>query len=366
MVKTAMIVGYGSHGRGAWLKAIRQHPDWKLIGIIDTDTELLENVGELGIGLDADQGYISIDDAVRFGEEKPDLCCVATPIYTHHVLVKEIMDHGINVICEKNMASTIYQGRQMVQLAHDHPELCTAVGTNYRYWTKYWTAHKFFHEPGANLIGDLAYIKWESGGNWGEKRTGWRRWLQEVYAEDMAPHWFDLLRFITGLDVVHVRADNFIPNYSVWQGSSTIFASLALAAPENYTDRHKWVWVQLYGDWQRRGPGYDNMEFFGGKGQGKLSPWGVECKIYLDEEGRKWEEDGYLPQNDIGGLDKPYQGQTYLLEDMKRCIDSNGERQPGTNFKEAFKSFAVSMGAIESSRTGQAIWVPDYWKGLPL
>ncbi len=44
--KTCMVMGLGGMGRG-WLKNIRKHPDWECIGIIDTDTELLSNLGLL-------------------------------------------------------------------------------------------------------------------------------------------------------------------------------------------------------------------------------------------------------------------------------------------------------------------------------
>ncbi|GAB4313962.1 MAG: Gfo/Idh/MocA family oxidoreductase [Promethearchaeota archaeon] len=365
--KTCVIVGFGAHARGSWLRAVQRHPDWELVGIVDTDTELLANVPEMGIGLDEDQAYISIDHCVQFGE-KPDLAIVATPIYTHHVLVKETMDHGINVICEKNLASSIYQGRQMVQLALDNPRLCTATGFNYRYATRWWTVKKFFASGVAEeMLGKLSFMRWASAGNWGEKRTGWRRWLQEIYLEDMATHWFDLLRYVTGMDVVQVKCDTFIPRYSEWQGSSTVFANLALAHPDDYNHRHEWVWVQLYGDWQRRGPGIDLFEAFGGKGQAVFTgSWGVEVKRYLDETGRRWEDDGYLPQADVEDLGTNYEGQMVILEMMSRGIDSGGKEQPGNNFVDAFKSFAVSMAAIESSRTGRSVWVPDYWKDLPI
>jgi hypothetical protein len=122
----------------------------------------------------------------------------------------------------------------------------------------------------------------------------------------------------------------------------------------------------LYGDWQRRGPGGSKFEYFGEKGQAEMANWGADCKIYLDEDGKKWEEDGFLSVDagSIEGLDVPYENQGILLEMMKRGIESKGKVQPGTHFAEAFKSFAVSMGAIESSRTGNTIWVPDYWDGL--
>ncbi|SRR6056297_1425221 len=362
--KSVVIVGFGNHAQ-SWKRQIEKHPDFSLDFIVDVNPELLEYTENSGI-IEEGNAYMSIDDLMAMSDKKPDLAIIATPIYTHHVLVKETMDHGINVISEKNMASTIYQGRQMVDSAIEHPELCTAVGTQYRYFTKNWVAKQFLQQEDCP-IGELAYMKWESAGNWGEKRRGWRRFLQEIYLEDMCTHWFDLLRYQTGMDVVQVKCDTFIPKYSAWQGSSTCFVNCALAHPDDYDHRHNWVWVQLYGDWQRRGPGYDKFEYFGGEGQAELdASWGMKLKIYQDEDGKKWDEDGFIPMDagSIEGLDVPYQGQGIILEMMRRGIDSKGKNQPGTNYKDAFKSFAVSMAAIESSRNGHSVYVPKYWDGL--
>jgi hypothetical protein len=54
-----------------------------------------------------------------------------------------------------------------------------------------------------------------------------------------------------------------------------------------------------------------------------------------------------------------------ILEQMGLGIESKAKRQPGTNFLEAFRTFACTQAAIESSRTGKTIWVPDYWKDIP-
>ena len=364
MAYKVALVGLGAQAR-SWIKAIRKHPDFEIFSVIDTDTELLENVKKIVPEIDEDNCFLSIDDLVALSS-KPDVAIIITPIYTHHVLVQEAMDYNIHVICEKNMASTIYQGRQLVQYAIDKPHLATAVGTQYRYFTEWWTVRKFFRE-GDCTIGDLAFIRWSAPGNWGEKRRGWRRWLQEIYIEDMMTHWFDLLRYITGMDIVQIYCDTFIPKYSKWKGSSTAFANVALAHKDDYNHRHNWVWAQLYGDWQKRGPCNSEFMFFCSKGEAKLNaPWGLEIKRYLDEEGYKYEEDGYLPQADIMNLGTNYTGQEIILEMVKRSIQSNGKYQPETNFKEAFKSFAVSMGAIESSRTGKAVWVPKYWQDMNL
>ncbi|MHA1732534.1 MAG: Gfo/Idh/MocA family protein [Promethearchaeota archaeon] len=366
--KKAVIVGLGGHARSAWLRALRQHEDWDLIGVVDTDTELLENAPHIlkEFGVEEDMGFMKISELIQFGE-KPDLAIVATPIPTHHVLVKEAMDAGINVICEKNMASTIYQGRQMVQLALEHPELSTALGFQRRYTVPMWTGRKFFAETADEMVGMLNFIRWYEAFNWGLYREGWRQWLPDLYIEDQAPHWLDLLRYLTGLEIVQARCDMFIPRGSDWQGSGTVIANLALAHPDDYNHRHNWVWCQFYGDWQRRGPRLDEREFSFERGRAKIGgPWGVELLLYTNADGTKWEEDGILPDSDIEKMGVKYQEQAMILEMTKRCIDSGGKQQPGTNFLDTFKSFAATRACVESSRTGKAVFVPKYWEDLPI
>ncbi|MFX0098438.1 MAG: Gfo/Idh/MocA family protein [Candidatus Hodarchaeota archaeon] len=364
MVKTAFIIGFGGHARNSWYKALNEHPDWKLTGIIDTDTELLENIPKLAPELDEDQGYIDLQDALLHGE-KPDMVVVATPIYNHHTIVKEAMDNGINVICEKNMASNIYMARQLVTAAMENPHLCTAVGNQYRFFVHFWTAHKFVNSED-NQIGKIHFVRAHESHNQGLNRRGWRRWLQDMNLEDQAIHYIDLVRYISGLDVVQVKADLFIPNFSKFQGSSTTLANLGLAKPEDYHHRREWAWCEYYSDWQRLGPNEELWEFSGDKGRFVVDPqWGVKMWLYTDDLGFKWEEDGYLP-GDAGPVrGTPYTGQKVILEQMSNCIDTKGNMQPDTNFLEAFKSFATTMGALESSRLGTSVWVPKYWEDLP-
>ncbi len=368
----ACICGLGKHARHSWLNNIKKHPDFELKCIIDTDTEMLGHVETITKGQVTDaHAYRKISEMLRF-EDKPDLMVVATPIYNHHVMIKQAMDAGINVICEKNMASTIYQGKQMLQLALDNPELSTAMGTQRRYATKHWTAKKYLEED--SEIGDLNFIQWNDAFNWGLYREDWRQWLQELFAEDQMIHWFDLLRWITGLNIVQVRADTFIPRGIDWQGSSTVMANIALAHPDDYQHRHNWVWCRFYGDWRRLGPRdvmTDLKEFCGNKGKFRIhNTWGLRTWLYENEKGDSWEEDGYMPRHDIAGLSEEiggkYTGQMIILEQMKRSIESKGKNQPDNNFRDVFKSFAAVMGAIQSSRNGKAIFVPDYWKHMDI
>ncbi len=362
--KTAVIVGYGGQG-SYWHQEIKRHPDWDLIGIVDTDTEKLANVNAITRDeLDEDQAFTSIEECVQFGE-KPDLAVNATPNYAHHGTSIEIMALGINVITEKNMAGNLVQGKQMVQMALDHPELCTALGTNYRYGVGPWTMRCFMEEctgPDSE-IGELAYIDWEDYGFRGEKRWGWRRFLEDIYLDDVGAHSLDTLRYVTQMEYTQVQASNFIMRGKGdgWYGSTTSIGILGMAKPEDFHDRHKWVWVRFVGDWGRRGPTESKQDYAFTKGRAKNSMWGVETFISTDpNDSRIVEEDGYMPRHDVEGFDQKV-GQQVILEQMSRGIDSGGEIQPGTNFCEGFKSFSATQAFKESSYTGNAVWVPKYW-----
>ncbi len=325
---------------------------------------MLENLHSLVPELDDDQGYISIEDACQYGQ-KPDLAIIVTPIPTHHSIVREALELDLNVICEKNLASTLEQGRQMLQASLDKPHLCTATGFQNRFTSSFWTAQTYLTSPDCS-IGKLGMIKWYDNGYRGESRWGWRRHLPEIYAEDQAPHWYDSLRSITGMDIVSVKADTFMPRYSKWHGSSTIMANLALATHENYKHRHEWVWCQLFGDWQLGGVPGHHFRFYGDKGQFGIETWGLSLGLYPDPKNRtKVEEDAYLPIDAGPVRGSKYAGQPVILDQMGKGIDSKGRIQPDTCFKEAFKSFSVAMSAIKSSHTGKAVWVPDCWADFP-
>ncbi len=364
--KTAVIIGYGNQGR-CWHQELKRHPDWDLIGIIDTDTEMLSNLSQITKGeLDDDMGYVSIEDFVKLSQ-KPDLAIIATPNYTHHGLTIETMDLGINVICEKNMAGTLVQGKQMTQKAIDHPELCTAMGTQYRYFTSSWTTKCFIEEcTGPDTeIGELAFIDWEDYGFRGEKRWGWRRFLEDIYLDDVGAHSLDTMRYVTGMEFTQIQGVTFIMRGKGdgWYGSTTVMGNLALSKPENFHDRHKWVWVRFIGDWGRKGPTVRKEDYAFTKGRAKVSQWGVETMICTDpNDSRKVEEDGYMPRGDVAGNKNNWNGQMIILEQMSKGIDSGGQKQPETNFKEGFKSFAATIAFKESSYTGKTVWVPDYWK----
>ena len=183
----------------------------------------------------------------------------------------------------------------------------------------------------------------------------------------MGAHSLDTLRYITGMEFTQIQAQTFIMRGKGdgWYGSTTAIANMGMAKPEDIHDRHKWVWVRFVGDWGRKGETHTLHDYAFTRGRAKESQWGVETFLCNDpKDSRKCEEDGYLPRHDIEGCDSSKNGQLVILEQMSRGIDSGGKIQPDTNYCEGFKSFAATQAFKESSYTGKAVWVPDYWKNF--
>ena len=165
-----VIVGCGGHAR-SWLSYIKINPHWKLVGIIDTDTEKLMHPDLWDVPEEC--AYPSIEEAVKFSDEPIDAVLLTTPIPTHHLLAINAMELGLNVICEKSMAETLEEGQKMVKVAQNHPDLCTVMGTQYRFRPMWWTLKTLLQDQ-EGPIGKVAEIKATSLAKQGNQRSGWR------------------------------------------------------------------------------------------------------------------------------------------------------------------------------------------------
>ncbi|HMF32781.1 MAG TPA: Gfo/Idh/MocA family oxidoreductase [Candidatus Lokiarchaeia archaeon] len=376
-----IIVGIGGHA-GSWKKYIEINENWKLVGVVDTDTEKLQHSNLWGVP--EENAYPSITAAVKFSDDKIDAVLLTTPIPTHHVLVTEALELGLNVICEKNMAGSIEQAQAMVKLARARPELCTVMGTQYRFRPIWWTLHELF-TTGESPVGNLAEIRVDSVAKQGTMRTGWRAWLQHIYAEDMMAHHVDVLRYCTGFEVVKVQAQVFRPWWSQWLGTSSVFCNMVLAPKGRERVKEEWVYCQYHGDWQGRGirsNWKDLFEFYGPSGcirvespdDPQLPSWeptpvmplagqpsGSHIVAYMDDANLNTQVEEVPLREDVEHNPQNHIDQMYILDELADCIRSGGEKQPMVNFEEGYKTFIVTHAAIESSKTGRTVWLPRYW-----
>ncbi|HME52209.1 MAG TPA: Gfo/Idh/MocA family oxidoreductase [Candidatus Lokiarchaeia archaeon] len=422
MTYKVLVVGSGGHATNHWRSQLNIHEAFKVVGVVDTDTELLSKVGNIW-GVPDDAVATTIDEAVELGITA-DIALICTPINTHHTIAVEAMRNGMSVICEKNMALSMQAGLEMTKCALDHPELATVVGHQYPFWRlANWAMRKAI---GEGKLGKLDSIQCDfnrGGSRWNltpPHKVDWRRFLDHSFLEDWAVHTIDLFRYFTAMDAVVVSADLWRPSWSRNTGDSSINIRMKMASPSEYegevplscneqTDRARrlcengktpegWVHGQYVGHAEEMGI-FDHGEHWmiqGNKGSLEFMNEGYDTQgqkqetirmithdYPIDETGPNvkypvkdinWTEADLKPypvdlecgpaaQWKGDNTENEYQSGCFILEEVKQCIESGGKIKPTRCFENCIKTFAISMAAIESSkRGGQPIFLPDMWE----
>ena len=127
---------------------------------------------------------------------------IATPLILHHQMVKDCMDAGLHVLCEKLMARTITQCKDMIATAKAK-KLLLSVGHQRHYSTLYAHAREVVD---SGILGDIKHIRalWHRNNSWrynpaGEKepiaqgfdipyyRDGWCKPIYKKDADKLTP-----------------------------------------------------------------------------------------------------------------------------------------------------------------------------------
>lgn len=124
MVKVA-VIGLGKMGI-SHLSMVRALPGVEVVGIVDATTYLL-GVLKKYTGLNT---YTSLDKLLA--EQTPDAAIVATPSRLHYPMVKQLLEAGVSVFCEKPFTLASAEGDELVALAKSKG-LVTQVGYHNRF-----------------------------------------------------------------------------------------------------------------------------------------------------------------------------------------------------------------------------------------
>lgn len=109
-VRSVVLVGAGAISR-SHAAAVSEDPGLRLAGVVDTDPDALaRSASELGV-----PGHKSVEALLAAGA--PDIACVCTPPATHRPLVEALLAGGVDVLCEKPLATTAADARTMLARA---------------------------------------------------------------------------------------------------------------------------------------------------------------------------------------------------------------------------------------------------------
>lgn len=102
------VIGVGYLGRFHAQK-YAQLADSKLIAVVDANTDAASKVG-VELGVPAVSDYREILDSV-------DAVSLAVPTPLHHSIGRELLGHGVHVLVEKPIATTVAEARELIDVA---------------------------------------------------------------------------------------------------------------------------------------------------------------------------------------------------------------------------------------------------------
>jgi predicted dehydrogenase len=173
-------------------------------GVVDASPELAEAAAaRLGLPV----AYPDLDAALA--DPEVDIIHVTSPNQYHYPQVKAILAAGKHVICEKPLAVTSAESRELVSLAAASDRI-TAVNFNIRFYPLNQHAHRMVAD---GELGDVRLITGHYFQDWLLLDTDWN-WRLEPdkggtlrAVGDIGSHWIDLTTFIAGQKVQSVMAD---------------------------------------------------------------------------------------------------------------------------------------------------------------
>ncbi|MDQ3688461.1 MAG: Gfo/Idh/MocA family oxidoreductase [Chloroflexota bacterium] len=159
------------------------------------------------------RAYASLAEVLE--DERVEVVHVTSPNHLHPPQVRDILAAGRHVVCEKPLALTSDQSRELVERAAESGCI-NAVNFNIRFYPLNQHVAEVVRE---GRVGDVRLVSGHYFQDWLLLETDWNwRLVPDLGGQlravgDIGSHWLDLVAFMTGLRVTEVMADlaTFIP-----------------------------------------------------------------------------------------------------------------------------------------------------------
>ena len=320
------LLGAGFFSR-KWIETLKASEDSEVVGIASRS----RSVGE-GLKRDYDLTGATLYAgwAEALDPSKADGVIIALPQMLHPEVTVRAVRAGLHVLCEKPLAVDMSGARAVVEETRKHPDRVVMVNQNFRWRPHIRSLHRGIRE---GLVGRIGHIMFECRQQIRRKTVNaWREKMPEPYLLDFAIHHFDLIRYLTGDEVVRVIGLSFRPPWSWFEGNSAATAILTLqgGAIVDYGG----TMVSLGSETPQEGL----ITVIGEKGSLHL---GEASQVTLHGQGnvRALSQEP-IPGGELG----------HALAEFLAAIRE--KRQPETNVTEHIRSLALSLAVMESSKQG--------------
>lgn len=268
MIKTA-IVGLGKMGL-SHCAILNANSNNNMVAVCDTSSFVLETFKKYT----DKKVYTNFDKMLN--ENELDGIIIATPTKFHYPMVKEVLNRGINVFCEKPFTLKASEAEELKELATSK-NLVNQVGYHNRFIGTFNEVKRLLAK---NIIGDIYHFQGEAYGPvvLKEQVKTWRSQKGQgggcLY--DYSSHVINLINFLFG-DIEKVRGSILKSIFSL-ELEDAVYSNLYL---------QNGISGQLLVNWSE--PTYRKMStsitIWGKKG--KIISDASEMRIYLNEENKE-------------------------------------------------------------------------------
>jgi predicted dehydrogenase len=164
-------------------------------------------------------------------DESVDVVHLTTPNHLHYPQVKQALEAGKHIVCEKPLAMTAAESAELLELA-ERSGLVHCTNFNIRFYPMIQEAHARVR---GGEVGDVWNVHGGYLQDWLHQPTDWN-WRLEPdkggglrAVGDIGSHWMDLVQFVTGLEIEALFADmaTVIPVRQRPKGEVETFAAAA-------------------------------------------------------------------------------------------------------------------------------------------
>ena len=171
-----------------------------VLGVVGSSPD---RAAEAGLG----NVYGSLGELLE--DDRIDVVHLTTPNHLHYPQVKQALAAGKHVVCEKPLALTAAESRELVELA-DAAGVVHCTNFMARFYPLVQQARSLRHE---GSLGEIWNVHGSYLQDWLLRPTDWNWRLEperggELRAiGDIGSHWLDLVQFVAGSRIVEVFAD---------------------------------------------------------------------------------------------------------------------------------------------------------------
>ena len=337
-VLRAVHVGVGLWGR-SWAELVAGAPGYELVGVAEASAEG-RTWAERGLGVPA---FRDLPRAVR--TTRANVVVLVSPPSTHRPLSEAALAAGCHVISEKPIALNLVDAAAIATAA-DAAGRCAMVAQNYRFRRQSRALRDLVQGRSLGTLHGVRISCRRDLRSAHITRRDWRGQMPHPFLLDMAIHHVDMLRMISGLEVVEVDARSWSVPDSPFRSEPSVGALLTLADGTPISYDGTWAEPRRETSWN------GDWELIGSRGRATWTGGVDDALRGTVRFGRYGEPLARAPLPTLPAIDR-----LAVLAELRRAVGA--AEQPEASVADNLRSLATVLALARSTEERRSVRVDE-------